>query len=294
MANGGLGEFLRTRRAVLDPEQAGLTGYGTRRRVPGLRREEVAQLAGVSTAYYIRIEQGASTNASDAVLLALARVLQLDTTETDHLFDLARRDPRKPRRRRHTEKPSPHAVAMLSSISDRPAVLLGRRNDVLAWNRLGHLLIAPHVPYEAPADPATRPALPRMLFLDPKFRGAYQDWDTEARTYVAYLRLLSGKHPDDQHLTELVGELCMKDESFAAMWASGRVGECTAGSKRLHHSLIGKVVIDFHLWVQSDNPDHRMEVYAPTDQTSADALALLGTLQSDTTTNRESVSSPLR
>ncbi|WP_211339092.1 hypothetical protein [Salana multivorans] len=129
-----------------------------------------------------------------------------------------------------------------------------------------------------------------MLFLDPDFRGTFQDWDAEARKYVAYLRLLSGKHPDDPHLTELVGELCMRDEGFAAMWASGRVGECTAGTKRLRHPLIGDLTVDFHLWVQSDTPDHRIEVYTPADQASADALALLDVLHNDTITVAESTS----
>lgn len=272
-----LGEFLRSRRAALNPEQAGAVSWGRQRRVPGLRREEVAQLAGVSVADYTRLEQGQAGNASTEVLLALARALQLTPTEAEHLLDLAQPSPLRPAPRTRPERPRRRALAMMEAIADQPAVLLGRRNDILAWTRLGHALLASHVPFESVSDPATRPSMPRLLFLDSQVHDSYTDWEKEARTNVAYLRLISGKYPDDTRLAELVGELCMKSPEFASMWASGRVGECTGGVKRFRHPLVGELSAEFQIWLQADSPDHRLEVYTPADQQSADALSLLGT-----------------
>lgn len=276
--SGILGEFLRSRRAALDPEQADVGSWGRRRRVPGLRREEVAQLAGVSVAYYTRLEQGQARNASTEVLLALARALQLTPTETEHLLDLAKPAPLRSAPRTRPERPHARASAMLEAISEQPAVLLGRRNDVLAWTRMGQALLAPHVPFESTEDPATRPSMPRLLFLDPQIRGLYGDWPYEARTNVSYLRRISGKYPDDPRLAELVGELCIKDSDFASMWATGRVSECTGGTKHFHHPLVGDLAAEFQIWLQADSPDHRLEVYTPVDPESADAMTLLGVL----------------
>ncbi|MBA8807911.1 helix-turn-helix domain-containing protein [Promicromonospora sukumoe] len=276
--SGSLGEFLRSRRAALDPEAAGVRSWGKRRRVPGLRREEVAQLAGVSAAYYVRLEQGAARNASNEVLLALARALALNDVETEHLMDLAQPRPGRAAPRSRPERPDPRSLAMLDALSDHPAVLLGRRNDVLAWTPLGHALLASHVPFDSTENPGTYPSLPRLLFLDPQVRGLYPDWRAEARTYIAYLRLISGKYPGDKRLAELVGELCMRDADFAALWAGGHVGECTSGTKRMRHPLVGELRVDYQIWLQADSPDHRLEVYTPADEPSADALALLASV----------------
>lgn len=272
--SGSLGEFLKSCRDAITPATAGIEDRSRRRRVPGLRREEVAQLAGVSVAYYVRLEQGQAHNASDEVLLALARALQLSDTETEHLLDLARPSPVKPVARSRAEQPHPRALAMLDALGDQPAVLLGRRNDALGWTPTGHALLAPHLPFDA-SDARTRPSLPRLLFLDETVRGMYRDWEAEARTYVSYLRFVSGKYPDDARLAELVGELCMKDADFAALWATGRVGTCTAGRKRFLHPLVGEITVDFQIWLQADSPDHRLEVYAPADEASADAMTIL-------------------
>lgn len=271
---GELAVFLRSKRAAVHPAATALPAFGQRRRVPGLRREEVAQLAGMSVAYYTRLEQGHSRRASDEVLLAIANALRLTVTETEHLLDLARG--------RHAavavdgpEQVSGSGLALLASLAD-PAVILGRRNDVLAWNPLGHALVAPHLPFDAPESSATRPSMPRLVFLDPAARALYRDWEDEAADYVAYLRLVSGKYPGDEELTRMVGELCVRDDAFAALWASGRVHECVAGSKRLHHPTAGDIAVDFQLWAQADRPDQRVEVYRIRDDADGDrARALL-------------------
>jgi transcriptional regulator with XRE-family HTH domain len=263
---GPLAHFLRAKRAELEPQRTALSTYGARRRVHGLRREEVAQLAGISIGYYTRLEQGHSRHASDEVLLALANALQLTVTETEHLLDLSRArtavtGPVAP----PVEVAGEAALAMLGFITDRPAVLLGRRNDVLGWNRLGHALIAPHLPFSAPTFPGGRPSMARMLFLDPGARALYRDWNDEARDYVAYLRMISGRYPDDTALASLVGELLIKDADFAALWAEGRVGECIAGTKRLRHPAAGDITVSFQLWAQAGCPEHRIEIYDPAD-----------------------------
>jgi len=258
---GDLAVFLRGKRSALQPEATPLAGFGVRRRVSGLRREEVSQLAGVSVAYYTRLEQGHSRNASDEVLLALARALQLSVTETEHLLDLGRGKRASAPSVDGPEQASAAALALLAVVRDRPAVILGRRNDVLAWNELGHALIAPHLDATAPADAATRPSMPRLLFLDPAVRSMYRDWSEEAADYVAYLRLISGKFTNDPELTRMIGELCVHDDAFASLWAAGRVGECVAGTKRMDHPTAGRIDVDFQLWAQTDLPDQRLEIY---------------------------------
>jgi transcriptional regulator with XRE-family HTH domain len=261
---GPLAEYLRAKRADLLPDRTQLAGYGARRRVRGLRREEVAQLAGVSIGYYTRLEQGHSRHASDEVLLAIAIALQLTVTETEHLLDVAKarmplRGPAAP----PIEVASPTALKMLGFVTDRPAVLLGRRDDVLAWNRLGHALIAPYLPFSAPGITSERPSLPRMLFLDAPTRALYPNWMKEAGQVVAYHRMVSGKHPDDTALIALVGELVMKDPAFATLWSEGRVGECISGSKQFHHPVAGDFTATYDLWAQASYPEHRLEIYDP-------------------------------
>jgi transcriptional regulator with XRE-family HTH domain len=258
---GDLAIFLRGKRSTLPPDATPLAGYGIRRRVPGLRREEVAQLAGVSVAYYTRLEQGHSRNASDDVLVALARALQLSVTETEHLLDLGRGKRLPVPVAYGPEQASTAALSLLAVVQNRPAMILGRRNEVLAWNPLGHALLAPHLDPDAPLDPATRPSMPRLLFLDPAVRTMYRDWPEEAADYVAYLRLISGKYPEDPALTRMIGELCVRDDAFAALWASGQVGECAAGTKRIDHPTAGPITVDFQLWAQTDRPDQRLELY---------------------------------
>ncbi|WP_202637705.1 helix-turn-helix domain-containing protein [Bailinhaonella thermotolerans] len=276
MERESLGAFLRSRRGRVTPAQAGIADYGTARRVPGLRREELAQLAGISISYYIRLEQDQADGASEQVLDALARVLRLDETEKVHLRNLARRRPAATLTRPRPERVSPRVLALLDALGEStPALVLGRRNDVLAWNRAGHALLTPHLDFAAPADAAARPSLSRWFFLDPHARDLHRNWDDLAKSHVAYLRLVGGRHPGDARLAELIGELTMRSREFAALWAAGHVGDCTAGVKRLHHPTVGDLVVDYQVWLQPDSPDHRLEIYTAHDRPSSDALRLL-------------------
>ncbi|MEV4394961.1 helix-turn-helix transcriptional regulator [Nonomuraea sp. NPDC049607] len=271
-----LGTFLKSRRDRVTPAAIGLRTFGTARRVPGLRREELAQLAGVSAGYYTRLEQGLAETASEQVLDALARVLRLDRIETVHLHNLARQPSRARLSRPPREEPHPRVLALLESLKETtPAVVLGRRGDVLAWNRTGHALMGEHLPFEAPWDPENRPSMPRMFFLDPLFRDLHRNWDELARIHVAYLRLTAGRFPTDARLAELIGELTMRSDEFATLWAVGEVADCTVGTMRLRHPTVGAVSVDYQVWLQPDSPDHRVEIYTPSDPPSADALHIL-------------------
>lgn len=272
-----LGAFLKTRRDRITPERIGLRTYGATRRVSGLRREELAQLAGVSAGYYTRLEQDQAGTASAQVIEAIARVLRLDAAETAHLHNLAGL-PAAPRlTRAEPERAHPRVLALLDALGDTmPAVVLGRRGDVLAWNRTGHALFAEHLDFAAPTEPELRPSIPRMFFLDPLTRDLHRNWSELARIHVAYLRLTAGRYPTDGHLAELIGELSMRSAEFAALWAEGEVADCTVGAMHLHHPTVGTVDVDYQVWLQPDSPDHRLEVYTPRDAGAADALRLLG------------------
>ncbi|MEU3062903.1 helix-turn-helix transcriptional regulator [Streptomyces subrutilus] len=271
-----LATFLKTRRDRVTPAEIGLRTYGASRRVPGLRREELAQLAGVSAGYYTRLEQGLADTASGQVLDALARVLLLDRVETVHLHNLARHSGRSGLREPPGEEPHPRVLALLDSLGETtPAVVLGRRGDVLAWNRTGHALVAEHVPYEAPRDARRRPSVPRMFFLDPHTRATHLNWSELARVHVAYLRLTAGRYPTDSRLAELIGELSMRSAEFAGLWAAGDVSDCTVGTMRLRHPTVGEMDVDYQVWLQPDSPDHRVEIYTPNDPASGRALRVL-------------------
>ncbi|GIH79070.1 helix-turn-helix transcriptional regulator [Planobispora longispora] len=240
-----LGDFLKSRRAGLNPEELGLKAYGTRRRVSGLRREELAMLAGVSVTHYTRLEQGRAAGASDAVLGALARALRLTEDETAHLKHLARPPaPTRPAPAR-PEHASRSVRRLLEAMTEAPALALDRRNDILAWNGLGHALLAGHLDPAAPGSPATRPNLTRLLFLDGHFRELYPNWSEEATLAVASLRLAAGRHPDDRGLAELVGRLVIQSEEFAERWARHPVRTCTSGVKHLRHPLVGPMELSF-------------------------------------------------
>jgi transcriptional regulator with XRE-family HTH domain len=263
-----LGAFLRTRRARLTPAEAGLISYGPRR-VPGLRREELAQLAGVSPTYYMRLEQGQSRNASTSVIDALARALRLTPAERAHLFDLARpaRTPLPP-----SNAARPTMLRLLDAMPDVPAVLVDRRTSVLAWNPLGHALLAFH-------ETSPDVNLTRLLFLDPHTRALYRDWHTEACRAVSSLRLVAGRHHTDRALTELIGDLCIHSPDFATIWSRHPIAECVTGRKLLDHPLLGDLDLDFEVLQSPDGSGQRLITYpAAPDTPAATALTLLSSM----------------
>jgi transcriptional regulator with XRE-family HTH domain len=213
--------------------------------VPGLRREELALLAGVSTSYYTRLEQGQSLSASPEVLDAIAGALRLDESEQRYLHDLARLDRRRTRNRRPAPERVPEATQQfLDVLGDVPAVVLGRRSDVLAWNRLGHALFAGHLDFASPGLPAAqRPNMARLVFFDPHVRDLYADWPGKARAVVGNLRLVAAEHPEDAALHAILGELSAKSAEFASMWADHRIKACTVAAYEMRHPLVGPLTV---------------------------------------------------
>jgi len=244
--------------------------------VPGLRREELAQIAGISVNYYTRLEQGQSANASDVIIGALARALNLDDAERVHLYELARPTPAKKRRTARAETPNAGALALLTSMPTVPALLLGRRNDILAWNPLGHALLAGHLPLTAPEESANRPNLLRLLFLDPHTRELHRDWTDEAALAVASLRYVAAQYPEDRPLAELIGDLSMNSTDFARLWAKHDVRLCSSGTKQLHHPQVGDLELHYEALHLPDSNGQRLLTHTATPGTaSADALRLL-------------------
>ncbi|MEU4313957.1 helix-turn-helix transcriptional regulator [Nocardia sp. NPDC024068] len=274
---GPLGDFLQARRARLRPEDVGLRDLGPRRRVAGLRREELAQLAGVSVSYYARLEQGQSRAASAEVLGAIARALLLDKHERAHLdrlADAARRAPRA--RRSRPEKVAAETRELLGAVEDIPAMVLGRRTDVLAWNTLGHALLAGHLDFHDPDDPARRPNIARMLFLDPHCRDLYTDWKRKVRTVVGSLRVAVGKFPDDPQLAELIGELTMKSPEFVTLWRDHRVKPCDGASYELRHPAVGTMTVTQQTLSIARSPEQALVLCTtPAGSPSGEALILL-------------------
>ncbi|CKH00224.1 helix-turn-helix transcriptional regulator [Mycolicibacterium smegmatis] len=275
MTTGQLGEFLRARRSRLSPEDVGLARFGERRRVPGLRREELAQLAGVSVSYYTRLEQGQSVNASDAILDALADALQLDAHERRHLRELAAQRSQ-PARRPPAERVSALTRDLLRSLDNLPAIVVGRRTDILAWNALGHALFAGHVDPSLVDRPSERPNLARLLFLDPHTRELYADWERKARAVVGNLRLVAGRFPEDALLAGLIGELSMKSPEFVSLWADHRVKPCEADTYDLRHPLVGAfTVTQQNLKIARNAEQSLCLVTTAAGSASADTMELL-------------------
>jgi transcriptional regulator with XRE-family HTH domain len=234
-------EFLTSRRARITPEEAGVTVYGARR-VPGLRREEVAVLAGVSVDYYTRLERGNLSGVSEGVLEALARALRLDEAERAHLFDLARAaQPATPtRRRRKKQRVRPGVQRMLDAITAAPAFVSNGRLDILASNRLGRALYSEL--FEGPDQP---PNTARFTFLDPRAADLYVDWERVANEVVAVLRSGAGRDPYDRDISDLVGELSTQSETFRKLWASHNVRIHNTGVKKFHHQVVGELSLTY-------------------------------------------------
>jgi transcriptional regulator with XRE-family HTH domain len=283
-----LSEFLRTRRARLKPQDVGLPDFGRHRRVPGLRREELAQLAGVSVAYYTRLEQGNGRNVSAEVLDAIARALRLTDAESAHLTHLA-----KPKQ--HKKKPSAPTqhvrVALrqlLDTIDTVPAYITGRRSDILVWNRMAAAVFG-----DWSELPPPERNWARLVFLRPEYRDLFVEWDQKASDIVSMLRMDAGCHPDDPRLSALVGELSVKSEEFRRLWATHDVKEKTYGVKRLHHPLLGDLTLHFEGFRLSDDSEQALITYhAEPGSPSADALRLLASWGTDATRAGTSASQP--
>jgi transcriptional regulator with XRE-family HTH domain len=266
-------EFLTSRRGRITPEQAGLPAYGTNRRVPGLRREEVALLAGVSVDYYTRLERGNLNGVSESVLEALARALQLDEAERAHLFDLTRAANPTPRTRRRApqQRVRPSVQRILDAMTNAPAFVRNGRLDVLAANRLGYALYSPM--YINPARPANHA---RFTFLDARATEFYRDWDDAANTAVALLRTEAGRDPHDRGLSDLVGELSTRTEPFRTRWAAHNVRLHHTGVKHFHHPVVGDLSLTFEAMELPADPGLTLTAYsAEPNSASQDALNLL-------------------
>ena len=234
-------EFLTTRRARVTPERAGLRAYGGRRRVSGLRREEVALLANISVEYYTQLERGNVRGVSEDVLEAIARALQLDEVERTHLFDLVRAAKRRPGRARPTsERVRPSVQRVLHTIIGSAAFVRNGRLDILSANRLGYALYS-----EAFANPDRPVNLARFIILDHQSRKFYADWEGIANACVGNLRAEAGRDPYDLDLTDLVGELSMRSDDFRARWASHDVREYRSGTQPFHHPLVGELTLSY-------------------------------------------------
>lgn len=266
-------EFLASRRARITPEQAGLPAYGGNRRVKGLRREEVAMLAGMSIDYYVRLERGNLAGASDTVLEGLARALQLDDAERAHLFDLARAAEPTPSRTRKTAPATvPASVQLvLDAVNDAPAWVRNARHDMLAANRMARALHAPLL-----ADPRRPANSARFVYLDPASHDFFQDWERAADDIAAMLRSEAGRNPHDKLLIELIGELSTRSEDFRTRWAAHNVRFHRTGLKKFHHPVVGDLELTFEAMEFPAHPGLTLLVYvAPVGSPTADSLKLL-------------------
>jgi transcriptional regulator with XRE-family HTH domain len=264
-------EFISSRRARITPEQAGLPSYGIRR-VPGLRREEVASLAGVSVEYYKRLERGNLTGVSDLVLEALARALRLDDAEREHLIDLARAaGPIAPRRPRSTHRAIRPTIQRVLDALDTPAVARTPYGNYVAANVVGRALYAPL--FDSPEQPANSA---RFTFLDPTATEFYPDWDRVASDLVAHLRSEAGGNTRDRGLSDLVGELSTRSEQFRKLWAAHNVRFHQSGTKRIHHPIVGEMQLSYESMQLSGDAGLAINVYtAEPGSRSEEALRLL-------------------
>ena len=277
---GTLADFLRSARARLTPAEIGLqvNPNAAARRVPGLRRDEVAELAGVSVDYYARMEQGRVTQASDAVVNALAQVLRLNEAERSYLFSLLSASTGgrvQQRRRRSTVRASVRTI--MDSLGDQPAFVLGVGMDVLAMNDLAAVLIK-----DFRMATGLERSMARWTFLDPAARTLYLDWDVVACDMAALLRHDARTHPNDRALNELIGELTVKSDEFRDWWSQHRVWECTFGVKRFMHPTVGRVDVSYETFPVPGEPDQKLLVYSTEPgSASSDALRILASWRAD-------------
>ncbi|MFB8753735.1 helix-turn-helix transcriptional regulator [Streptomyces parvulus] len=278
-----LAGFLRTRRSRVDPASAGIP-TDSRRRVEGLRREEVAHLSGVSVDYYVRLEQGRATQPSEQVLDALAGVLGLDETEREHLHRLARQRRRRPKA--PASRVRPELLRVLDLVADAPAVIMNHRLDVLAGNRLAGLLYGRPLPGLNTA---------RHIFLEEAERGLYADWENCTLDAVGHLRLAAGKYPEDPRLASLIGELAMGSERFRRLWARADVCARTHGRKAYRHPLVGLLELHQENFSLPDASGMELLVLsAAPGSATEDGLRLLGGLGADSGDPQPTVNTQVR
>jgi transcriptional regulator with XRE-family HTH domain len=280
-------DFLASRRARLTPQQVGLPDFGGRRRVAGLRREEVALLAGMSAEYYVRFERGNASGVSEGIIDGVSRALRLDDTERAHLHDLVRaaNDGVRPVRRRAPARPrsvAPSVQQLLDALTGVPALVQDGRLDVLGTNAMARAL------FDQMFDDAERtPNFARYLFLDPRSTGFYRDWDESADQLVALLRIETGRAPFDRGLSDLIGELSTRSDAFRALWGSHDVREHRTGMKRIHHDTLGDVELDYQALDVAGGPGLQLVAFtAEPASASATALQLLGNLTATATTSQ--------
>ena len=273
-----LREFLATRRARITPQQAGLPTYGGRRRVPGLRREEVALLAGMSVEYYTRLERGNANGVSDSVLEALVRVLQLDDAERAHLYDLTRGSTTIARTRRRPARSGvrPGVQQLLDAMTGVPAFVQNGVLDMPASNRLARALYADLFDDADPGSAGRVPNHARYAFLDARALDFYPDWNRVAADIVSQLRAEAGRSPDDRRLPELIGELTIRSPQFSALWATHDVRWHTTGTKRFHHRVVGDLSLAYEGLALPGDPGQTLITFsAEPGSASEQAMAFL-------------------
>jgi transcriptional regulator with XRE-family HTH domain len=275
MDTNDLGDFLTSRRARLSPQQAGLPDFGGRRRVPGLRREEVALIAGMSAEYYKRLERGNAGGVSEAVIDGVSRALQLDEAEHSHLYHLVRaaNAGTLPQARRSTRKPQLSAGMQqtIDAMSTVPVFIQNGRLDAIATNRLGRALFS--VMFDDVRPPVNAA---RFIFLDPRAQDFYQDWPGNTRQIVAILRTEAGRSPYDRQLSDLVGELSTRSDLFRKLWGAHDVREHRTGLKNIHHPVVGDLDLTFQSMDLSSDRGLQMLVFsAEPGSASQDGLQLL-------------------
>ena len=258
-----LGEFLKARRAELCPSDVGLPDFGRLRRVKGLRREEVAQLASISVDYYTRLEQGRIV-ASAHVLAAVSRGLRLDEDERTYLYELAGKGPGRSCPR-GAETIRPPLRRILDQLTDSPALVLGRRMDILAWNPLAAALLT-----DFSRIPVDRRNYVRLIFADPQVRRMLADWEREARMTVAFLRMHASEYLDDARLAELVADLSLRDADFREWWATHHVLSATTGTKTYVHTVAGRITVDWEILASTTDPEQHLIVMTAESGSPAD------------------------
>ena len=259
MANSDdIREFLTTRRAKITPERAGLPTFGRHRRVSGLRREEVALVAGISVEYYTRLERGNAAGVSDEVLHAVSAALQLDDAERAHLFELVRvANERAPRRAPSAQRVRPGIARVVDAITDVAAFVQNGRGDIVYANALAAAIYS-----DLDRDPVRPPNTARYLFLDPRAKSFYPEWQKVANETVAVLRGAAGRNPYDRALSDLVGMLATRSDEFRVRWASHDVRFHRSGAKRLHHPLVGDLTLSYELLDIPGEPGLTLVTYA--------------------------------